>query len=823
MTTITNSGTNDGVLVGTNNGTVTTQLHLSQRPKNPPSPLSTVPFKRDADFVSRDRLLDQIYEKGLISGSRIALVGLGGVGKSQLAIEYSYRVRSESPETWVFWVHASNAARFEQSFRDIAEQVKIPDRQDLKIDIFRLVEDWLRNEKRGKWILILDNVDDDELFQKKPAMRDAPTKLLLQYLPTSLPGYIIVTSRSREVAMKIVDYKNLLEIQPMDKSEGLELLSRKLDSDDNEESRQLVKELEFMPLAIVQAAGYIRSRAPRYSVSRYLAEFRNNDRKAINLLKQEGNPLYRDWEASNSVLVTWQMSFDHIRQKQPSAADLLSLMCFFDRQGIPEHLLRVQDTRNRDTNSELVNDSADDGEISGSESDIVDEFEDNIATLRGYSFISIVEDGSVFTMHRLVQLATRTWVESHGRLAIWTERFINNLCTAFPIGTYENWDTCGSFFPHVKSALSQRPKLLSLQSRRNWATLLHKSAWYTWKTGKIADMMEMATRSWKERVEILGSEDEDSLESTAVLAIAYEEQGQWKTAENLNVQVLDLRRAKLGEEHPGTLATMSNLAMMVCDQGRYEEAERLQMQVTEIRKRTIGEEHLGTLTSINNLAITYYEQGRYEEAERLQMQVMETRKTKLGEQHPDTLTSMGNLAITYCDQGRYEEAERLQMQVMETRKTKLGEQHPDTLTSMGNLAITYCDQGRYEEAERLQMQVMETRKTKLGEDHRNTLTSMANLAITYYDQGRYTEAERFEVQVLEASKKKLGEEHPDTLMCMFNLSWTWKRLGQTSDAIDLLRFCLARLERVLGNDHPTTLDTSKALLEWTTEKVNDKS
>ncbi|KAJ5560553.1 hypothetical protein N7513_002952 [Penicillium frequentans] len=704
MTTITNSGTNDGVLVGINNGTVTTQLHLPQRPETPPSPLSTVPFKRDADFVSRDRLLDQIHEKGLIPGSRIALVGLGGVGKSQLAIEYSYRVRSESPETWVFWVHASNAARFEQSFRDIAEQVRIPDRQDLKIDIFRLVEDWLRNEKRGKWILILDNVDDDELFQKKPAMRDASTKPLLQYLPTSLPGYIIVTSRSREVAMKIVDYKDLLEIQPMNKSEGLELLSRKLDSDDNEESRQLVKELEFMPLAIVQAAGYIRSRAPRYSVSRHLANvFRSYSSKTTS--------------CSRSAIT-------HV---------------FFDRQGIPEHLLRVQDTRNRESNSELLNDSADDGEISGSESDLVDEFEDNIATLRGYSFISIVEDGSVFTMHRLVQLTTRTWVESHGRLAIWTERCINNLCTAFPIGTYENWDTCGSLFPHVKSALSQRPKLLSLQSRQNWATLLYNSAWYTWKTGKIADMMEMATRSWKERVEILGSEDEDSLESTAVLAIAYEEQGQWKTAEKLNVQVLGLRRAKLGEEHPGTLATMSNLAMIVCDQGRYEEAERLQMKVTEIRKRTLGEEHLGTLTSINNLAITYYEQGRYEEAERLQMQVMETRKTKL------------------------------------------------------------------------------------GEDHRNTLSCMGNLALTFKYQGRYMEAERFEVQVLEASRKKLGEEHPDTLVSMFNLSWTWKRLGQTSDAIDLLRACLARLERVLGIDHPTTLDTSEALLEWTTQKVNDKS
>lgn len=133
---------------------------------------------------------------------------------------------------------------------------------------------------RQRWILIVDNIDDDDLFHMHPPNRNAVTKPLLQYLPSSLPGYIIVTSRSEKVALKIVEYRDLVEIQPMDKSEGLELLPKKLQSDDNEDSRKLVEELESMPLAIVQAAGYIRSRAPRYSVSRYLAEFRNSDREA---------------------------------------------------------------------------------------------------------------------------------------------------------------------------------------------------------------------------------------------------------------------------------------------------------------------------------------------------------------------------------------------------------------------------------------------------------------------------------------------------------------------------------------------------------------
>ncbi|KAJ5277767.1 hypothetical protein N7534_008281 [Penicillium rubens] len=130
MASTSHSGVNHGAQVGINYGTFTALFHLPpEPPETPPSPLSTVPFTRGPDFVRRETLLDQIYGKNSVAGSRIALIGLGGVGKSQLAIEYSYQVRSKSPTTWVFWVHASNEARFEQSFRDIADQVKIPGRQ----------------------------------------------------------------------------------------------------------------------------------------------------------------------------------------------------------------------------------------------------------------------------------------------------------------------------------------------------------------------------------------------------------------------------------------------------------------------------------------------------------------------------------------------------------------------------------------------------------------------------------------------------------------------------------------------------------------------
>ena len=142
----------------------------------------------------------------------------------------------------------------------------------------------------------------------------------------------MITSRSQGVAFKLVDHQDIIQVQPMNEHEALNLLQRKLGYKvETPDMQKLVKELDFMPLAIIQAAGYIVHREPRCSVSQYLEMFKKSDREATKLLDYEAGHRYRDWEAKNSILVIWQISFDHIRRIRPSAADLLSLMSFFDR------------------------------------------------------------------------------------------------------------------------------------------------------------------------------------------------------------------------------------------------------------------------------------------------------------------------------------------------------------------------------------------------------------------------------------------------------------------------------------------------------------
>jgi len=189
----------------------------------------------------------------------------------------------------VFWIHASNAARFEQSFRDIANYVKISGRKNPQADIFQLVHDWLRDDRKGKWVLILDNVDDAGFLVEAPRTRhdgqtsgreDGNLQSIVSYLPQCSHGSILITTRSKSAALKVVEQRDIITIEPMNRADGLALFEKKLGwHDDGEDVDELVAVLEYMPLAIVQAAAYISQRVPRYSVRQYLQDFRRSDGK----------------------------------------------------------------------------------------------------------------------------------------------------------------------------------------------------------------------------------------------------------------------------------------------------------------------------------------------------------------------------------------------------------------------------------------------------------------------------------------------------------------------------------------------------------------
>ncbi|KAL8831573.1 MAG: hypothetical protein Q9191_000782 [Dirinaria sp. TL-2023a] len=280
-------------------------------------------------------------------------------------------------------------------------------------------------------------------------------------------------------------------------------------------------------------------------------------------------------------------------------------MSFFDRQGIPETLIRKRteignghrSQEERDEHDSEEEENKKDNKDDVSESNEEDEFEDDVQMLRNYLFLSINIDRT-FEIHTLVQLATRKWLEANGKLEQWKQCYIKNLCAEFPTGKYENWMYCQALFPHAKLAVTQRPKKKELL--REWATLLYYAAWYTLEKGIITEAIDLFEMAIKVRKKILGQEHEETLSSMSMIGQAYSSGGRWTEAEELQVQVLETRKRVLGEEHPNTLISMGNLASTFGNQGRWKEAEELEVQV--LGKRVLGEEHSNTLISMGNLA-----------------------------------------------------------------------------------------------------------------------------------------------------------------------------------------------------------------------------
>ncbi|KAG7411089.1 hypothetical protein Forpe1208_v010725 [Fusarium oxysporum f. sp. rapae] len=273
---------NRGVQVGQNNAPIQATFNLPPEPlESSPPPFASVPFRRDPTFVDRGDILDQIGRQCSEPASRVAIVGLGGVGKSQLAIEFAYRFSARSTETWVFWIHASTQARLIEGFKLIADNVKLMGRNRPGADILQLTFNWLSDIRNGKWLLVLDSADDSDVLFYSTAGGNDDRRKLVEYLPQTPNGSIVITTRNKDLAFRLTgNYQTMYTIGPMSENEALLLLQNRLGTiSDANAAAELVRSLELVPLAISQAAAYIHMRAPRTSLVRYLEEFQLSESK----------------------------------------------------------------------------------------------------------------------------------------------------------------------------------------------------------------------------------------------------------------------------------------------------------------------------------------------------------------------------------------------------------------------------------------------------------------------------------------------------------------------------------------------------------------
>jgi tetratricopeptide (TPR) repeat protein len=723
--------------------------------------------------------------------------------KSQLAIQYAHSIRDASPQTFVFWVHANTHARFEEAYRNIADRLELPGKDNPKADVLRLVHDWLRDEANGRWVMVIDNVDNVEAFfpsrKRQRDEADASAQIpLATYLPQSHNGTILVTSRSKDAASRLVGgYNKIKEVLVMDEGEGLQLLRNKLQDPPIEESAvELLHALNHIPLAITQAAAYINRRA-RITVAGYLDEFWGNNKKRESLLNWDAGELRRDESASNSVVITWQMSFERIRKERQSATDLLSLMSFFNPQGIPESTLQRYSRGAAGTAEPDTEDEADSA------------FNEDLDTLQAYSLVAATANSGLYKIHALVQFCTRVWLSSNGEAERWKGAFVELMAREFPSAQYKNWTQCQQLLPHVESLYNIEPS--SEEPFKGWAHVLTNTAGYLWMKGSYQTAQVVATKAVTARERVYGLIDNKTLTSVSVLALVMQSQGKYEEAEMLNRRVLERREKEPGTGHPDTLANVSNLALVLQYQGKYEEAEELNRRALEGREKELGPRHPSTLASISNLALVMQYQGKYEEAEELNRQALEGREKELGPRHPSTLTSVSNLVSVLRYQGKYEEAEMLSQRALEGREKELGPRHPSTLASISNLALAMQYQGKYEESEELNRRALQGREKVLELRHPSTLASVNNLALVLQYQGKYEEAENLSQRALEGREKELGAYHPDTLASVNNLALVLQYQGKYKEAERLNRRALEGRRKELRARHPDTLTSMSNL------------
>lgn len=692
-------------------------------------------------------------------------------------------------------MHAETRDRLKEGYLEIAKKTGINGWDDPKADIVQLVHAWLINEVNRRWILVLDSADNPDVFARSSSAQDVTARvdsattesLSPAFLPSTLTGSILVTSRSRQVASMLTGTESsVIEVGPMTDQNALELLQKKFNfAVKKEEAEALIAALDHMPLALTQAAAFI-NRTPRMSISRYLTEV---DHDPASLSSKYLVDNRRDPNASNSIMTTWQISFDYIRKRSSAAARLLSLMSMFDRQGIPKSL--------------LVNEYQEAGQANA-------DFDHDMYMLTSFCLVKASTDEESFEMHGLVQSATRTWLEQNEELLQWKEISVLLMNTQYPVGEYENVPILRALFPHAQAALKNVPA--TEEALEAWAMLAFKMAWYKKNAGNHDEAYKLGLDSYNVRRLLWGEDSRMALDSLNSLAIVTNLLGRYEEAKEMHRKAIERTVRTLGADSWDTLSSMINLASLYNDECQWTEAEELLLQALETSKTTFGLDHVLTLNTTVMLANTYRFSKRWAEAVELERQMLQAHEERLGPTHRRTLAVKSNLAFTYRGQGRLQEAEQMQLEILEAYQAKSDpDDEIDMLSYQVHLATTYRAQSRLDEAKKLGLQVLALSKERLGPDHFSTISRMSSLSATYEEQGRYKDAEELESQALQLRIEKFGHNHILTLDSKSDLAMTYRNLEQFDKAEELGREVWEAHRRKLGGEHPVTLDSKAGL------------
>jgi len=652
-----------------------------------------LPFTRNRFFTGRDDVLESL-RKSFGEGEAVqALNGIGGVGKTQTAVEYAYRHQLDYEV--VLWGKANSHESLVSDFAGMANTLKLPERdaQDHGAAVAATIR-WFENH--GDWLLILDNADDLVMAR--------------EFIPSNKSGHVLLTTRAQNVG-DIAAQNTVRKMEPQDGALFLLRKTGKLKKDEPLESapselrnqaEALSIELDGHSLSLDQAAAFIAD--TQSSVEEYLSLY---GRERMKSLSHRG----KHTQDHPSVAITFSLAFNKVEEADPAAADLLRICAFLEADSIPE---------------EIFSEGA--GELGDALEAIAETPLSLTDTIREAGRLSLLERNpktKTMSLHRLAQEVLRDEMGDDAR-RMWAERAVRAVNAVFPDVEYARWPSCQQLIPHAQSLVAFIDEYgFEFQQA---VRMMSQAGYYLQQRAQYVEAEPLHKRALAIYEKALGAEHPYIAASLNNLAELYYSQGRYEEAEPLLKRALAIYEKALGAEHPDTATSLNNLATLYDSQGRYEEAEPLLKRALAIYEKALGAKHPYTAASLNNLATLYYSQGRHGKAEPLYKRALAIYEKGLGAEHPDTATRLNNLAELYYSQGRYGKAEPLLKRALVICERALGAEHPYIAASLNNLATLYDSQGRYEEAAPLYKRALAVCEKALGAEHPDTATTLENYA-----------------------------------------------------------------------------------------------
>ncbi|WP_175647244.1 tetratricopeptide repeat protein [Streptomyces cyaneochromogenes] len=712
------------------------------------------------------------------------LAGLGGTGKTTLALALAERAERQGRRVW--WVSATEQRSLLGSLLQLALTLGAPATQveEARAGVRNAADVlWERLEAERGWLLVFDNADDTATL----ALGDAPARDGSGWLRATYAGLIVVTSRVKDQR----DWGRHGVVVPvlcLDATAGARVLQDLAPhAGPAAEAQLLAQRLGGLPLGLHQAGVYLGSPfALERTFSSYLEAL--DDRFPL-LMGQASDP-------RSGVTHTWELSLDALAaQDRAQARPLLRVLsCFAPSADITSSLLDLQ----------VLGDGLGMADMS---------VRSGLEALLSVGLLELgatpgCEEAASVVVHPLVAAASRQHLDVYITTA--AARALRVATGRLRPDDPEDWPFWLRLLPHVRSLLCLPPAALSDRGLAAiaWAVVSSCPA-LRWSGAWSAP--EALTRDALRQAESLGPDHE------AVLCLRYQQalaalyQGRHTEAESQLSGILTAQLDTLGPDHPATLATRHESAHLLVEQGRLVEAESACRDVLRDQLRVLGPEHPQTLATRHWLLRAVGERGRYAEAEAGYRDLLVIRTRVLGPEHPYTLMTYNNLGLQLAYQGRLAEAELMYSELVETRLRVFGSRHPYTLQARANRAGVMTELGRGQEAEQELRDVLETELRVLGAEHVNVLDARYELARAISAQGRHREAETELRAVIALENRVLGPEHHLVGDARLALGETLASQGRIEEAITELRGLLDIQTHILGPANPRTAATRETL------------